>query len=505
MNMKRLSRWKGLAACAALSGCAVGPNYEAPVVATPSAFVAESEAGRVHAGDVDIRDWWRSLRDPELNSLVDRALRSNLDLEVALNRVEEARARLYGAGAGEFPSVALAAGGGGGTGSDNTNGRVPASFRAAENAKGLAVTSDAGGLTANWDLDLFGKVKREVEAETADAEALEHAREWVYVTVASDVARDYLDMRARERKLAVLGQNIEAARATVTLAQSRLDRGLTDQLDVELARRQLATLEADRGPLSARIATSRNAIAVLLGQFPEELSKELSRAGAFPNLPTRIPLGLPADLLRRRPDIAKIERELAAANARIGSAIAALVPSVSITGAYGRQQGPLATPTSNPASIIWSLGPSVSMPFLDFGALDAQIEAADLKTKGVLASYRAAILNAVTTYEAQRRALADLDRALTAAREATRIATERYDRGVTDFLNVLDAQRQQFELEERQIAARQVEGEALVALFEALGGGWPEHLSVPSPRRPDPAALAAVKYVANPSRNPGSK
>ena len=185
---------------------------------------------------------------------------------------------------------------------------------------------------------------------------------------------------------------------------------------------------------------------------------------------------------------------------------------MSITGAYGRQQGPLATPTSNPASIIWSLGPSVSMPFLDFGALDAQIEAADLKTKGVLASYRAAILNAVrqvddaaTTYEAQRRALADLDRALTAAREATRIATERYDRGVTDFLNVLDAQRQQFELEERQIAARQVEGEALVALFEALGGGWPEHLSVPSPRRPDPAALAAVKYVANPSRNPGSK
>lgn len=503
--MKSWTSWAAIAAVATLTGCAVGPDYMAPAVSTPGGFVAEAATGSTGArsGDrVDIRQWWRSLHDKELDSLVDRALQSNLDLEIALTRVQEARARVLGTSADELPVAAITAGGGGGTGSDDTNGRLAPAFRAGENSKGVADIASAGGLVAGWDLDLFGRIKREVEAEIADAEALKHARDWVFVTVASAVARDYLDLRAQQRQFVVLGENIDAARSALRLAQSRFDQGLTGALDVALAQRELGTLEADRGPLVGQIEKSRHAIAVLLGEFPESMTKELSRSGAMPAMPARIPIGLPTDLLRRRPDLAQIERQLAAANARVGSAIAQLFPSVSISGAFGQQQGTRASSLVTPVSMIWTLGPAVSMPFLDFGALDAEIEVADYKTHEILVTYRQAILtavrqvdDAVSSFRAQQQRLADLDRALSAAREATRIATERYDRGLTDFLNVLDAERQQFALEERYVAARRIEAEALVALFEAIGGGWPANATLPPIRRPDAAAVAAVKYI----------
>ena len=496
---------------AVLSGCAVGPDYRVPSTEVPRSFVAEAVSGAPGprgASDVDLRQWWRSLRDRELDSLVDRAIQSNLDLEIALTRIQEARVRVIGTSAEALPQADVVAGGGGGTGSDNTNGRLPSTFRAAENSRGLTKTLAAEGLNAGWDLDLFGKVKREVEAEKADAEALLEAREWIAMTVAADVARAYLDMRAQQRQLIVLGENIEAARTAQKLAESRLDQGLTNELDVNLAKRQTATLEADRAPLNAQIEASRHAIAVLLGEFPETLAKELARPGTIPALPARVPVGAPVDLLRRRPDIKEIERELAAANARVGSAIAELFPDVVLIGAAGGQQGPRASSAFAPAAAIWSLGPSVSMPFLDFGALDAQIEIADLKTHEILIAYREAILKAVqqvddaaVAYHQQQLRLADLDRALTAAHEAMRIASERYDRGLTDFLNVLDAERQQFDLEKLHVAARQAEAEALVALFKAIGGGWPLNYTIPAVRHPDPAVIAAARYLSKPGQD----
>ncbi len=509
MALKFLRSSAALALAAALASCAVGPDYKSPDAATPDRFVAEVEA-QAQGGprpNIDIREWWRGLRDAELNSLVDRALSANLDLEVALNRIQDARARLAAVSATEYPDVLFNAGGGGGTGSDNTNGRVAPEFRSAENSKGLNSISGAGGAVAAWDLDLFGRIKREVEARQADAEALQAARGWTQVTVAADVAKAYLDMRAQQRELVVLGKNIDAARAGLGLAQSRLERGLTNELDVSLAQRELATLQADRAPLVARIDVSRHAIAVLLGTYPESLTKELAESGDIPALPHRIPIGLPADLLRRRPDIREVERQLAAANARVGEAIAELFPSVSLTGAYGLQQGALA-PKGSPAYAIWSIGPSLTLPILDFGALDAQIASADFKTREVLVTYREAILKAVqqvddasSVYHGQQLRLIRLDQALAAAHDATRIANERYDRGLTDFLNVLDAERQQFDLEERHVQTRQIEAEALVDLFRALGGGWREQ-AIPPIRLPDPAIVAAAKYAAQSAKAP---
>jgi NodT family efflux transporter outer membrane factor (OMF) lipoprotein len=494
------------AAVVALSGCAVGPDYLTPAVRAPAAFVAEANAVSSHASrgtEVDLRQWWRSLRDRELDSLIDRALGSNFDLAIALTRIQAAREQLVVVAGAALPEVTVTGGGGAGTGSDESKGRATPAFRAADNGKNLQSIGEAGGFDAGWDLDLFGKVKRQVEAATDEAEALKDERDWIYVTVAADVARAYLDMRAQEGEVAVLGRNIEAARASLNLAQSRLDRGLTNELDVSLAQRQLGTLQAQQAPLTAQIEASRHAIAVLLGEYPETLAKELARSGPIPVLPQRIPVGVPADLLRRRPDIQAAERQLAAANAGIGAAIADLFPDVVLTGALGAQAGPRSSATLLPYTAIWSIGPAVNTPFLDFGALDAQINVADFRTQGLLVGYRQAIVQAVqqvddagAAFHAQQERLADLDRALGAAREATRIATERYDRGLTDFLNVLDAERQQFDLEENQVAARQAEGEALIGLFRALGGGWPLKDDLPDIPRPRPAVAAAVEYLS---------
>jgi NodT family efflux transporter outer membrane factor (OMF) lipoprotein len=484
-----------------LAGCAVGPDYQTPSTFLPDKFLPHAGAG---AASGDLTQWWRILHDAELNSLVIRAQESNLDLAIALDRLQEARTGVTIAVSQGLPVVGATGGGGVGTGSDETKGRVSQALRSATNAGGLNSINEAGGLDASWELDLLGKFRRQVEARTADAEALKDAHDWAVVTVAADVARSYLHMRAQQRQLVVLRQNIDAARGNADLAQGRLDRGLTNAIDVSLAQRQVETLRADVAPLIAQIEASRHAIAVLLGVFPEDLAREFTKPGAMPTLPTRIPVGQPADLLRRRPDIREAERRLAAANARIGVATADLFPTVILTGAGGGQGGPHSS-SAVPITWIGSIGPSVYFPLLDFGALDAQIKIADLQTHEALVSYKRSILLAVQQvddanafYRAELERLRSLERALAAARQARQIATERYDRGLTDFLNVLDAERQQFDLEARYVATRQAAADALVALYKALGGGWSPNAPIPPISPPQPAAIAAARYLMSP-------
>ncbi|MGA2793433.1 MAG: efflux transporter outer membrane subunit [Roseiarcus sp.] len=499
-----------LAMVGALAGCAVGPDYHTPFFAVPGGFLAQSSEKAPQSADptsVDLTQWWRSLHDRELESLIARALRSNLDLEIALDRLQEVRTQLTVVADQALPAGGATAGGGVGTGSDETKGRASQPLRAGEIATGLKSINKAGGVDFGWELDFFGKIRREVEAKTYDAEALKAARDWVFVTVVADIARAYLDMRAGQRRLVVLGQDIAAAKGSLDLAQTRFDRGLTNEMDVTLAKRQLATLQADLAPLAAQVEASRHAISVLLGEFPEDLAKELARPGPIPALPAQIPVGLPVELLRRRPDIQEAERRLAAATARIGVATADLFPTVALTGAGGAQGGIRSSATIVPVTWIGSLGPAVYWPLLDFGALDARIEIADLQTHELLAGYKQAILTAVrqvddadASYRAQQESLRSLDRALAAARQATQLATERYDRGLTDFLNVLDAEREEFDLEQRHVLARQAAADALVALYKALGGGWPPNEAIPPLRPPQPAALAAAKYLLAPAQ-----
>ena len=256
--------------------------------------------------------------------------------------------------------------------------RASSVLRSAESARNLSQRAVVGGFDAAWELDIFGKFQRELEAATYDAEALADARDWVLVTVAADVARAYLDMRALQRELAVLRENIGVAKSSLDFEKARFQRGITNELDVALAERHLATLQAGVAPFEAQVAASQHVIAVLLGQFPEDLAKELASPGKLPALPAQIPPGLPIELLRRRPDIHAAERQLAAATARIGVATADLFPRVIVSGALGGQGGPRSS-SAIPITLIGAAGPSIYWPVLDFGTLDAIVDIADLQ------------------------------------------------------------------------------------------------------------------------------
>ena len=486
-----------------LTGCAVGPDYQMPDAALPVAFVTgPAVKGSESSGpSPDHWQWWRTLRDPHLNDLIERTLQNNLDLKIALDRLQQARLQLVVIGSLALPEVDGGGGGGVGSGTDETKGRASQALRAGDNAGGLKSITEIGGLDAAWEIDIFGKIARRFEAQTYTAEALKEARDWVYVTIAADVARLYFDLRARQERLAVLNRDIEAARKVLDLAQTRLDRGLTNELDVTLAKRQVATLEADVEPLKALIASNGYAIAVLAGEYPEALASDLRRPGAIPRLPDRAPVGLPIDLLRRRPDIREAERFLAASVADVGARTADLFPSLLITAAAGAQGGPRSGSTV-PITWIDSVGPAINAPLLDFGALDASIEIADYRTHELASAYKQTILVAVqqvdeanANYRAFRQSLRSLDIAIDAARQATKVSTERYDRGLTDFLNVLDAERQQFALEQQRTEVVRLAGDSFVSLYKALGGGWPPNEVIPSIRHPDPAAIAAVKHL----------
>jgi NodT family efflux transporter outer membrane factor (OMF) lipoprotein len=486
-----------------LSGCAVGPEYFTPDAVLPAAFLAQPAGKQPASGGAspELWQWWRTLRDPQLNDLIDRALQNNLDLKIALDRLQQARLQLVVIGARALPEVNGSAGGGVGTGTDETKGRAAQALRDGSNNQGLRKISDIGGLDAEWEIDIFGKIARRFEAQVYTAEALKEARDWVYVVIAADVARLYFDLRARQERLQILYRDIESGRTVLGLAQTRFDRGLTNELDVTLAKRQVATLEADVEPLKALIAANSYAIAVLVGEYPEALARELKRPRAIPRLPARVPVGLPVDLLRRRPDIREAERFLAAAVADVGARTADLFPSLTIT-AGGGAQGGQRSGSAVPITWIGSVGPSLSAPILDFGALDAKIEIADYRAHELATAYKQTILVAVqqvdeanTAYRAFRQSLQSLDIAVEAARHATEVASDRYDRGLTDFLNVLDAERQQFALEQQRAEVVRLAGDSFVALYKALGGGWPSDEIIPPVRHPDPAVVAAVKRL----------
>lgn len=492
-----------------LGSCSVGPDYREPKIDVPQNFASVS--GResathkaslaVTAPPVDLARWWKTLDDRKLDSLIDRAIGANLDLEMALTRVQQARTKVAAAMGRMLPSVEASEGAGIGTGSDLTRSRVPSALRSGENGAGLDRIDEAAGFSTSWEIDLFGKFRREIEAATYDAQAAIAARNDVLISVVADTARAYLSLRGAQMRLAVTQRSVATARQTLEYVQARYDRGLTNELDVNLARRQLTTLEAAVAPLHAEIDAAQYGIAVLIGQYPGALGGELAPAAMIPALPGTIDAGLPLDLLRRRPDIRRSERSLAAATARIGVATANLFPHVKLIGGAGLQ-----SPARAAASgFIGAIGPSVSWSILDFGTLDALVGVADLRARELLLDYKQTVIRAVqevdtavTQYAAQQDRLSNLANALVASQAAVTLAAQRYDRGLTDFLNVLDAERAEFDLEREYVKAQEAAALHLVNLFKALGGGWEEHQSLPPIRQPQPAIVAAFRELLRP-------
>jgi NodT family efflux transporter outer membrane factor (OMF) lipoprotein len=488
------------------AGCAAGPNYRTPKPDAPPHFVANTSGQ--NAAAVDLAEWWKSLNDAELDSLVERAVKSNLDLEIALTRLQQARTYESVVVGYALPEVDASAAAARGTGSDLTRGRADTPLRSADTGTGLQHINTIAGFDAVWELDIFGKYRRAFEAARADTQAELAARNGVLTSVVANVVRAYIDLRGFQIQLGVLRQASDVLRESLRIVNIRYQRGITNELDVALATRELDTMQAQIAPLEAQVSAAQYTLAVLLGEYPESVVQELAKPTLIPSMPGAAAPGVPLDLLKRRPDIQQAERELAAATARIGVATANLFPQVSLVASIGSQSQGWGT-TPDVGKHIWSFGPGAVWPLLDFGALDAQVGIADLQAHLQLVNYRRTIISAVQevdtaldAYAAQQDRLKNLGDAMVAGQRAVDLATERYNRGLTDFLNVVDAERQFDDLQLQFAVAQVAQGEQFVQLYKSLGGGWQEYQSIPAIRRPQPAVIAAFRRVLSRSTPP---
>jgi NodT family efflux transporter outer membrane factor (OMF) lipoprotein len=492
----------------ALAGCAVGPNYHTPQLHTPDGYAAGSvtrtSGSKAAPPQIDLSTWWRALGDPELDSLIERAVQTNPDVLIALDRLQAARTFEIGTFSSLLPEAEASAGGGKGTGSDLGRGRASQQLVSAETGTGLTQVNFLAGFDAVWQLDIFGKYRREFEAARYDAQAAAAARNAVLVAVIADVARAYVDLRGFQIRSAVLHSAIDVLQKSLDIVNQRYERGITNELDVTLAVRELNTLKAQVAPLDSQVDASKYTIATLLGLYPEDLVQELAPVTMVPSVPASVTSGVPPDLLRRRPDIQEAERQLAAANARIGVAVGSMFPQVAVSGAIGYEHQGFGT---NPSASqhIWAAGPSAYWPLLDFGALDAQVQVANLQTRAQLANYKRVIQTAVrevdtavSAYSAQQISLTSLDTAMEASQRAATLANQRYDRGLTDFLNVVDAERQEFAIEDQYTQTQVAACEQFIVLYRSLGGGWENYQQLPPLRRPLPAVVAAFRSLVNP-------
>jgi NodT family efflux transporter outer membrane factor (OMF) lipoprotein len=477
----------------------IGPGAEVYKPVVPGAPAQRSAAA------TEIASWWHALGDAQLDSLVDRALQANPSLEIALTRLQEARTFEVAVTGFALPRAEASAGGARGTGSDLTRGRLPSALSSADHSISSTSRIDRiSGFDAAWDIDLFGRLRRQIEAARYDAQASAAARDAVQIAVIADVVRAYVDLRGLQLQLAVLQQNVRVAKSLMDLVQARYDRGITNELDVTLARRQLATVEAQVEPLHAQAQAAQYTIAVLIGRFPEDVKQELDAPGLIPPVPEQIAAGLPLELIRRRPDIREAEWDLAVATARIGVATANLFPQLALTAGVGTQGQGLGYKPSI-SQRIWSAGYSGFFPLLDFGVLDAFADIADLQAHEQLVRYKQTVQRAVqeldsamAAFVGQQERLRFLGEAVVASQRATTLATERYERGLTDFLNVVDAQRQEYDLEGQYAFTQMTVDEQFVSVYRALGGGWEQYSGPPPIRTPQPAIVAMFRRLLHP-------
>ena len=461
-----------------LAGCTVGPDYHPPRPAMPDRWQTTGENG-AEAGPLPLAHWWTLFEDERLGDLVARALDANPDLKIAAARVREARALWRAAGAEEWPSLdAIGA---------------YTRLRRSENVPSSAVRNQdlyQAGFDAGWEIDLFGGVRRSVESAAARAAAAEENRRDVMVTLSAEVAVNYLTLRGSQRRLEIARENIQIQRETVDLTEGRLAAGLGSRLAVVQARSLLASTEARVPALEAAIRQAVYRLDVLMGREPGALLDDLLVPGAHLPPPPAVPVGLPSDLLRRRPDIRSAERELAAATADIGVATAELFPHFSLGALFGLQSAAAADLLSA-SSRFWSVGPTLRWPVFDAGRVRALIRVATARQETALALYEKTILTALEEVESAmvgaakgREADAALARAVETIGQSADIALALYQKGLVDFLNVLQSEQALYQVQDQFVQHRQDLAVTYVGLFKALGGGWEPDADAPGSSPP---------------------
>jgi NodT family efflux transporter outer membrane factor (OMF) lipoprotein len=508
-------------AAALLVGCNAGPDYVRPKLSISSRFSrwpsfqpatspsTKTAVATQAAPVIDLAHWWEPMQDPELNSLLARAVAGNLDVQVAIDRLQAARAQLAEFGARELPDLDLSGVAGQGAGSNiSRGGQVNGPLAAAVNTSGLREVTQVLGVDTAFELDLFGNLRREQQAIAADAAAAAEVRDQVLVTLLGDVARNYIQLRTLQLRIQVAEEAIDAQRHAAKVEHERLNRGITNALDATLADREVETTEAVLPPLQAQLIASQRNLAVLLGEQPDALLDELELPSPLPRPPAIIDVGLPSELLLRRPDVRQAEALLIAANARLGVATASLYPRFFLTAAGGFQsQGFGRDPVSFRG--IWEAAPTINWPLLDFGTIDANIQMQNQATRAQAANFQKVLFTAIeevdnglTTYDAERRRLDNLGRAVVDAQRAVDLATQRYDRGIIDYLNVLDAQRSLYMLRDQQSLSENAAVSDYIDVCQSLGGGWEGFPPPPPLKAPLPALLATVRDATGHSDRP---
>jgi multidrug efflux system outer membrane protein len=454
---------------ALLAGCSVGPSYRSPKSALPANWSSGSLGANTNAASLAL--WWQTLNDPALDSLMDRALQSNYDLKAAEARVRAARA-LRGAVVSDFlPTI-------GASGSYTTSRRSANSLNSTVRALDTEIYQV--GFDASWEIDVFGGQRRQLQAATADLQAIVEGRRDLQVTLLAEVARNYVSLRGTQRRLAIARENLQAQQEVLELTVQLLDKGLASELEVAQARAVLAGTRSAVPTLETALQQSNHRLCVLLGVAPGSLDVELDTEVAIPPAPPEVPLGLPADLLRRRPDVRASERQLASATARIGVAKAELLPKFLLTGSGGFQSLESANLIS-PNSRFWSAGPSVRWRLLEYPRLKAQVNAQTAQQEQALAQFNQAVLlaledveNAVVAWEKEHERYQSLSEAVQANRTSLELANQLYRNGLGEFLNVLLAERALYQAEDALVQSQGFLTQNAVALYKALGGGWDE-------------------------------
>ncbi len=499
-----------LMAATVLAGCTVGPNYDAPKPNIQASFwprktPANPSDTRPSVTEPDPIDptWWTMFGDPELTALESRLAGGNLDIATYIQRLGESRAQLGVARADALPTldangsytrelpsnkgvIALFSGGGGGTyasqgsignGASGTTGGIP-SFAAIKPFNLFQY-----GFDASWELDIWGHARREVEAAKANVQAAQEQGRNALVSAEAELARDYIQLRGVQQQIAITRSDLKAFDNTLELTRERAQAGLTTNLDVANSTAQLASSRAELPQLEAQQVQALNALCLLLGEQPGALDAELLTPAPVPPLPPVVPVGLPSELARRRPDIRAAEAQLHAATADIGVAVADFYPKIQLSGSIGLQ-ALQAKDLGNWAAKTYGAGPTISLPIFEGGRLRATLELRKGEQREAAIAYRQTVLsalgdvsNALTSYDQEQIRRVQLQNAAQANERAVGLATQRYRDGLTSFIDVLDAQRQELSAEQQLTDSTTTVSTDLVALYKALGGGWDEQVA----------------------------
>ncbi len=462
-----------------VAGCKVGPNYQNPKMPMPAQF-GESTTRPATRPAVALEHWWDAFDDPMLNSIIDDAVQNNLDLKSATARLRQERAQRGVTASAWFPTVNV-------DGAYTRQRRTGIQSGAISGTGGNTTIINGGdrysslwntGFDATWELDIFGSVSRNVEAANATVQADIEDRRDVLVTLLAEVARDYIDLRGAQRDLTITRNNETSQQQTLNLTRERFRAGIASDLDVAQAEAQVATTAANIPTLEAQIRQEIHAISVLTGKDPEALSAQLTPPkDLLVKLPA-VPLGLPSQLLERRPDIRRSERQLASATALVGVAVADWFPKFSLTGSYAWQATKAAHLFSD-TNNFWDIGPSVTWPIFDAGRIRANIQVQNALTDQALDTYEKTVLTAMqdvedsmVAYDREQARRVALAQAVSSNRRAVDLSNQLYSRGLIDFLTVLDSERQLFTAEDLLVRSDTAVSENLIALYKSLGGGW---------------------------------